>query len=90
MAKPAEKTAPGKPVNNNPPVRLTLRGLYLSNPAQTGVVDDFKEKLKESELYTVDEENVKRSVPNETEWAFDFEIPLQLKNPIVIPVIATK
>jgi type IV pilus assembly protein PilM len=88
--KPIVKAAPGEVTNNNPPVRLTLRGLYLYNDKQTGVVDDFKEKLKESELYTVDDEKFKRSVPNETEWAFDFEIPLLLKNPIVIPVIATK
>jgi type IV pilus assembly protein PilM len=88
--KPGEKPVAGELVNNNPPVRLTLRGLYLYNDRQTGVVDDFKEKLKESELYTVDEENVKRSVPNETEWAFEFEIPLRLKNPIVTPVIASK
>lgn len=89
VAKPGDKAGSG-PVNNNPPVRLTLRGLYLYNEKQTGVVDDFVQKLKESELYTVDDESLKRSVPNETEWAFDFEIPLRLKNPIVIPVIATK
>ncbi len=86
--KPGEKAGPAEVVNNNPPVRLTLKGLYLYNDKQTGVVDDFKEKLKESELYTVDDENFKRSVPNETEWAFDFEIPLRLKNPIVIPALA--
>ena len=86
--KPGEK--PGAPAANaNPPVRLTLRGLYLYNDRQTGVVDDFVQKLKESELYTVDDENLKRSVPNETEWAYEFEIPLILKEPIAIPVLAT-
>ena len=97
-AKPAPKPAPkpgdkaggaGQPPAN-PPVRLTLKGLYLYNDKQAGVVDDFTQKLKESELYTVDEENGKRSVPNDTEWAFEFEIPLILKTPIAIPVLATK
>jgi type IV pilus assembly protein PilM len=68
-----------------PPVRVILRGLYLYNERQTAVVDDFVAKLKESPLYEVDEDNMKRSVPNESEWAFEYEIPLKLKNPITIP-----
>jgi type IV pilus assembly protein PilM len=87
--KPGDKAAtPGKAVL--PPVRLTLRGYYLYNDRQTGVVDDFVQKLKESELFTVDDENLKRSVPNETDWAFEYEIPLILKTPIALPVLATK
>ena len=46
-----------------------LKGLYLWNPRQALVVDDFVAKLKTSELYEVDEKNLKRSVQNETEWA---------------------
>ncbi len=59
-----------------------MKGLYLSNPRQALVVDDFVTKLKGSELYEVDEKNLKRSVPNESEWAYEFQIPLILKNPI--------
>jgi hypothetical protein len=59
-----------------------LKGLYLSNPRQTQVVDDFMAKLGESKLYTVDKADFKRSVPNDMEWAYDFEIPLVLNNPI--------
>jgi type IV pilus assembly protein PilM len=93
-AKPTPKAA-GKPgdkaaaASENPPIRLTLRGLYLYNDRQTGVVDDFVTKLKESTLYTVLEEDLKRSVPNESDWAYDFEIPLRLKNSILIPVLST-
>jgi len=61
---------------------LLLKGLYLSNPRQALVVDDFLAKLKGSDLYEVDEKNLKRSVPNESEWAYDFQIPLILKTPI--------
>ena len=68
---------------------LTLKGLYLFNdrPNPASVVDDFVNKLAESELYAVDKESpsFKRNVPNDAEWAFDYEIPLILKNPISLP-----
>jgi len=83
--KPGEKPAAAAPAN---PVRLTLRGFYLYNDRQANVVDDFANKLKESELYTVDEENGKRAVPNETEWAYEYEIVLHLKDPIAVPTLA--
>ena len=59
-----------------------LKGLYLWNPRQAQVVDDFVAKLKTSELYEVDERNQTRHAPNEAEWAYEFQIPLILKNPI--------
>ena len=61
---------------------MVLKGLYLWNTRQAQVVDDFVAKLSESKLYTVDKANLARSVPNDQEWAFDFEIPLILNNPI--------
>jgi type IV pilus assembly protein PilM len=68
---------------------VTLKGLYLWNdrPNPASVVDDFVTKLGESQLYTVDKEspNFRRNVANDQDWAFDFEIPLVLKNPISIP-----
>jgi len=89
-AKPGSRPAEKSSAPANQPVRLTLRGLYLYNERQAGVVDDFAQKLKESELYTVDEESGKRAVPNETEWAYEFEIVLHLKEPISIPALASK
>lgn len=64
---------------------LLLKGLYLFNTRGPQVVDDFKSKLKESQYYTVDEDpdrNVRKS-PNDQDWAYDWTIPLFLKNPIV-------
>ena len=64
---------------------LMLQGLYLDNPRQTAVVDDFVSNLAESTLYEASKESkdgFKRSVPNESDWAFDFAIPLFLKDPI--------
>ncbi len=65
---------------------VLLKGLYLTNKRanQASVADEFKDKLIESTLYTVDQEppRYKRSLPNDSELAFDFEFPLILKNPI--------
>ena len=62
-------------------IHVALKGLYLWNDRQQSVVDDFVNKLKESSLYTVDTDNLKRTVPNEQEWAFEFEIPIIVKAP---------
>lgn len=62
-------------------VNVSLKGLYLWNDRQQAVVDDFVSKLKESPLYTVDSDNLKRTVPNEQAWAFEFEIPIIVKAP---------
>jgi type IV pilus assembly protein PilM len=73
-----------------PDTVLLLKGLYLTNQRanQASVADEFKEKLLESPFYTVDQDPLrnKRSVPNDTDLAFDFEYPLILKNPITLPV----
>ena len=64
---------------------LLLKGLYLWNTRQAQVVDDFKNKLKESPLFTVDEDpehNIRKS-SNDQEWAYEWTIPLILKNPPV-------
>jgi Tfp pilus assembly protein PilN len=79
----AKKSAAGGTV-------LSLKGLYLWNDRQTAVVDDFVTKLGESTLYTVDKDNLKRSVPNDQEWAYEFEIPLVLQNPISLPSFSDK
>ncbi len=70
-------------------VILMAKGLYLSHDAQnnTGpaVVDDFIAKLKESE-YVIPSEEARdgfvRANDDTNEWAFKFQIPLKLKNPI--------
>jgi hypothetical protein len=62
--------------------QVILKGLYLSNPRNAQVVDDFVNKLGESSLYTVDKAHLERSLPNDKEWAYDFKIPLTLNNPI--------
>ncbi|MCE9609770.1 MAG: type IV pilus assembly protein PilM [Chthoniobacter sp.] len=83
---------PGPGPKGQPVVRptvVTLKGLYLFNPKGASVVDGFVDKLTESDLYTVDKEppRFKRNVPNDSDWAYEFEIPLILKNPITLPTI---
>ena len=78
-----KKGAPSGPV-------LMLKGLWLYNdrPEPATVVNDFIAKLKESPLYvTVDDPNqgYMRAQPNNNEWAYEFAIPLVLKNSITLP-----
>ncbi len=60
---------------------LLLQGLYLDNPRGAAVVDDFVAKLSESSLYEVNKNELKRSVPNESEWAYDYSVQLILNPP---------
>ena len=67
---------------------LMLKGLWLYNDRGPLVFDDFVAKLKESPLYEVvtdDKKGYVRSVENDAEWAYEFAIPLILKNPITLP-----
>lgn len=75
LADAAEK-AKAKPSRNG----IMLNGLYLNNPESAKVVDDFVKNLCESELYDAEKEELKRSVPNEREWAYEFSIPLVFKS----------
>jgi type IV pilus assembly protein PilM len=67
-------------------VAVLLEGLYLDNPRGPVVVDDFVANLGESPFYEVSKADLKRSVPNETAWAYEYSVPLILKNPITPPV----
>jgi len=58
-----------------------VRGLYFGNPPNPkmqGVVDSFVENLKASPL-VAEVQVLKRSTPTQTEWAYDFELQLKLK-----------
>jgi type IV pilus assembly protein PilM len=84
------KKKSGGPAEKPPEPRtvVQLKGLYLYNDRQASVVDDFVTKLEESPLYEVlkrEEDGFRRSVPNETDWAYEYEIPLALKGAIKIP-----
>ncbi len=79
------KTEAGKPVMDG----ILIRGLYLSNPRQQEVAVDFFRNLAASPFFSVDANNQARylrpTTPNNTEWAFPYEIRLDLKKPMRLP-----
>ena len=87
-ARPAPTSGKGG-AGASPPkeaVVLLLEGLYLDNPRGPTVVDDFVANLGESAMYEVNKAELKRSVPNDNTWAYDYAVPLILKNSITPPV----
>jgi type IV pilus assembly protein PilM len=69
---------------------INVRGLYLWNPKQQEIVVDYLRNLAKSPLFAVDVKTPERfiksnSVPNDTEWAFPFELQLTLKKPVKMP-----
>src|SRR6266513_1533808 len=69
---------------------INMRGLYLYNPKQQEIVVDYLRNLANSPLFVVNAKTPERfiksnSVPNDTEWAFPFELQLTLKKPVKMP-----
>jgi len=68
---------------------LLVRGLYLSNPKQQEVVVDYFRNLVGSPWFAIDPNNqakvIKPTTPNNTEWAFPYELRLELKKPVPLP-----
>jgi type IV pilus assembly protein PilM len=69
---------------------ILVRGLYLYNPKQQEIVVDYLRNLASSPFFVVDPKTPERviksnSVPNDTEWAFPFELQLTLRKPVKLP-----
>jgi hypothetical protein len=69
---------------------ILVRGLYLYNPKQQEIVVDYLRKLASSPFFVVDPKTPERvikssSVPNDTEWAFPYELQLTLRKPVKLP-----
>src|SRR5881392_2823358 len=69
---------------------IMVRGLYLYNPKQQGIVVDYVRNLANSPMFVVNAKTPERviksnSVPNDTEWAFPYELQLTLKKPVKMP-----
>jgi hypothetical protein len=66
-----------------------VRGLYLFNPRQQEIVVDYFRNLVESPWFALDPKNqakaIKPTTPNNTEWAFPYELRLDLKKPVPLP-----
>ncbi|HET9801425.1 MAG TPA: hypothetical protein VFP82_07030, partial [Chthoniobacterales bacterium] len=68
---------------------ILLRGLYLLNPKQQEVVVDYFKSLVGSPFFNVDPNNqarvIKSTIPNNMDWAFPYELRLDLKKPVKLP-----
>ena len=68
---------------------LLIRGLYLWNPQQQEVVVDYFKNLVASPFFAIDPKNqqkvMKPTMPNNTEWAFPYELQLDLKESLPLP-----
>ncbi len=88
---PAAPTAPGDGEPKEPAIdALRIDGLYLKNPAQTKVIDDFVDNLVGSPIFEVKEGDsttlvTKRSQPDDKTWAYSYQVVLPLRNPIALP-----
>ncbi len=79
------RTRPGGPVIDG----ILIRGLYLFNPKQQEVVIDYFRSLIGSRFFKINPNDqarvIKSSIPNNTEWAFDYELHLDLRKPLPLP-----
>jgi type IV pilus assembly protein PilM len=79
LAKPSEPAIDG----------LLVRGLYMFNPRQQEIVVDYFKNLMGSPFFAIDPNQqakvLKPTTPNNTEWAFPYELRLDLKKPVKLP-----
>jgi type IV pilus assembly protein PilM len=68
---------------------ILIHGLYLFNPRQQEVVIDHFRNLIGSPFFKINANDqprvIRSSIPNNTEWAFDYELRLDLKQPVASP-----
>ncbi len=85
------KTKTKSPATTGPAIDgILVRGLYLYNPKQQELVVDYFHNLAESPFFNIDPKTPERviksnSVPNDTEWAFPYELELTLRKPVKMP-----
>jgi type IV pilus assembly protein PilM len=66
---------------------LLVKGLYLENPRQAAVIDDFVTALQSSDIFAFEEKEkskiiTQRGSPNGDSWAYPFSLRIPLRNPI--------
>ncbi len=68
---------------------LLVRGLYLTNPRQQEVVVDYFKNLVNSPFFKIDPNNqakvIHPTMPNNADWAFPYELRLDLKQTLPLP-----
>jgi type IV pilus assembly protein PilM len=66
---------------------IIVKGLYLDNPRQASVIDDFITSLQSSEVFMVEEKEkskiiTQRGSPNNDYWAYPFALKIPLRTAI--------
>jgi type IV pilus assembly protein PilM len=91
---PAVEASSKNPVRNggekggeNSVKAVIVKGLYLDNPRQASVIDDFVTSLQSSELFVVEEKEMtkvitQRGSPSGEYWAYPFALRIPLRTPI--------
>lgn len=88
---PVQKDASAKPSDtkssDSPLKAIIVKGLYLDNPRQASVIDDFVINLQSSELFAIDDREkskiiIQRSSPSGESWAYPFSLRVPLRTPI--------
>jgi len=86
---PAISPPPRKPAVEQAIDGLLVRGLYLFNPKQQEVVVDYFRNLAGSPWFSIDPNNqaktIRPTTPNNTEWAYPYELRLDLRKPVKLP-----
>jgi type IV pilus assembly protein PilM len=87
---PPVRPAAGRGQTSGPAIDgLLIRGLYLWNARQQEVVVDYFKNLVGSPFFAIDPKNqqrvIKPTMPNNNEWAFPYELQLDLKQPLPLP-----
>lgn len=92
IATEGESAAPTPARSQQGPASITaifVRGLYLTNPKQQEVVVDYFRNLARSSFFKLDPRDqsrvIKPTMPNNSEWAFPYELRLDLKQPVPLP-----
>jgi type IV pilus assembly protein PilM len=80
QAAPATTPRPGARSASEKRPTYIVKGLYLENPADAGVFDQFVAELDKSPLFEVDKTSGKfvRNTPTGDAWAYEFSFPLVL------------
>jgi type IV pilus assembly protein PilM len=64
---------------------ILIKGLYLDNPRQASVIDDFVTALQSSDVFAVEDKDkskviTQRGSPNGDYWAYPFALRIPLRN----------
>lgn len=80
----AQKESPSK-LGEGKIVAVMIKGLYLDNPRQASVIDDFVTALQNSEVFLVEEKDkskiiTERGSPSGEFWAYPFSLRIPLRS----------